>query len=66
MLTGTLTKFSRLEATVLIEERGGRVKNTVSKRIDFLLVGSDPGSKLDKAKKLAIKIVTEEEFCHLL
>ncbi len=52
VLTGTLQKYSREQAAELIKERGGKVTGTVSKMTDFVLVGEDPGSKYDKAKKL--------------
>lgn len=62
VLTGTLEKFTRSEAAALIKERGGKVLDAVSKKTDYLVVGTDPGSKLEKAKKLSIVILTEEEF----
>lgn len=66
VLTGTLPIYSREEATRLIKERGGKVSGSVSKETDFLLLGADPGSKYDKAKKLGIRILEENEFKHLL
>lgn len=66
VLTGTLEKFSRAEATHLIKERGGKVVESVSKNTDYLLVGESPGSKLDKARKLKVTILTEPEFIALL
>lgn len=66
VLTGTLEKFSRSEAAAKIKERGGKVSDSVSKKTDYVLVGTDAGSKLDKAKKLGITILTEEEFLKLL
>ena len=62
VITGTLEKFTRDEAKEFIEERGGRVTDSVSKKTSFLVVGSNPGSKLDKAKELNIPILTEEEL----
>ncbi|MBI5274486.1 MAG: NAD-dependent DNA ligase LigA [Chlamydiales bacterium] len=62
VLTGTLEKYSRSEAGELIQERGGKVSSSISSNTDFLLVGKDPGSKLDKAKKLHVTIMDEEEF----
>lgn len=62
VLTGRLSKFTRDQASKLIEERGGSVKNSVSKKTDFVIVGEDPGSKLTKAQELGIKILSEEEF----
>jgi DNA ligase (NAD+) len=62
VLTGSLQKHTRDEATTLIKERGGKVTGSVSKKTDFVLAGEDPGSKLDKARELHIKILSEEEF----
>lgn len=62
VLTGTLANYTRDEASNLIKERGGKITNSVSKKTDFLLLGEDPGSKYDKAKKLGVVILTEEEF----
>ncbi len=62
VLTGTLHHFSRDEAAAIIKERGGHVSGSVSKNTDYLLLGDDPGSKYDKAKKLQIPILSEEQF----
>jgi DNA ligase (NAD+) len=62
VLTGALQNYSREEAAALIKERGGSVSSAVSKQTDFVLVGAEPGSKYDKAKKLGVKILNEEEF----
>ena len=66
VLTGTLGKFTREDATRQIEERGGKVSGSVSKNTDFVVVGADAGSKLDKARQLGIKTLSEEEFETLL
>ncbi len=66
VLTGTLEHYTRVGASSLIKERGGRVADAVTKKTDFVLVGSDPGSKLEKAKQLGIRILKEEEFIALL
>ncbi|MDI3311699.1 MAG: NAD-dependent DNA ligase LigA [Thermoanaerobacterium sp.] len=66
VLTGTLEKYTRDEAKKLIEERGGKVTGSVSKKTDYVVVGADPGSKLSKAQELGIKIVNEEEFENML
>lgn len=66
VLTGTLEKYSRSEAEKLIKERGGSIGNSVGKKTDYLLVGSEPGSKYEKAKQLGVKILSEEEFILLL
>lgn len=62
VITGVLERYSRAEAAELIKERGGKVTNSVSHNTDFLVVGEDPGSKLDKARTLKVAILTEKEF----
>jgi DNA ligase (NAD+) len=66
VLTGTLPTYSRDEATRLIEEAGGRVIGSVSKKTDYVVVGTDPGSKLDKARSLGVKTIEEAELLKLL
>lgn len=66
VLTGTLESFTRTEAAQKIKERGGRVAKSVSSKTDFVLVGEDPGSKYDKAVKLKVSILNEQEFKELL
>jgi DNA ligase (NAD+) len=66
VLTGTLPHYSRDEAKKLIEQAGGRVISTVSKKTDYVVVGADPGSKFDKAKSLGVKTVNEGELLKLL
>ena len=66
VLTGTLPTLSRDEAAGLIRNAGGNVTGSVSKNTDFLLAGEEAGSKLEKAKELGIKILTEKEFLDLL
>ena len=62
VLTGSLENYTRTEAGALIKERGGKVSSSVSAKTDFLLYGGEAGSKLKKAQKLAIALMTEEEF----
>lgn len=62
VLTGTLSKYTRSEAGELIEKYGGRTSSSVSKKTDFVLAGEDAGSKLEKAKLLGIKIISEDDF----
>lgn len=62
VLTGALEEYTREEAAELVRSLGGQVVSSVSKKTDYVLVGRNPGSKLDKAKKLGIAILTEEEF----
>jgi DNA ligase (NAD+) len=62
VITGSLPTLSRARATSLIEEAGGRVAGSVSKKTDALLAGEDAGSKLEKAKELGVEVIDEEEF----
>ena len=62
VLTGTLEKYPRNKATELIENYGGRITSSVSKKTDYVLAGEDPGSKLAKAKSLGVKIISEDDF----
>ncbi len=62
VLTGSLPTLTRKEASELIENHGGKTTSSVSKNTDYLLAGESAGSKLDKAKKLNIKILTEEQL----
>jgi DNA ligase (NAD+) len=62
LFTGALKEFGRDEARNLVESLGGMTASIVSKKVDYVVVGEDPGSKLDKAKELGVQILTEEEF----
>tara|TARA_Y100000287_G_scaffold78419_1_gene62137 strand:+ start:326 stop:2398 length:2073 start_codon:yes stop_codon:yes gene_type:complete len=66
VLTGTLTEYTRQQATQLIEDLGGIVTSSVSKNTNYLVYGEKAGSKLDKAQKLDVKTLTEEEFTKLI
>jgi len=66
VLTGSLEKYTRKQAQDIIEKFGGRVSSSVSSKTDYVLAGKDPGSKLEKAKELGIKIIDEKEFERML
>ena len=66
VLTGTLPHYSRDEATKMIEQAGGRVTGSVSKKTDYVVAGSEAGSKLDKAKSLGVTILDEADWVKLL
>ncbi|MCX7953481.1 MAG: NAD-dependent DNA ligase LigA, partial [Deltaproteobacteria bacterium] len=66
VLTGALEDFTRDQARAIIEEKGGKVSETVSKKTDYVVVGKDPGSKLQKAKELNVSLINEEEFKKLI
>jgi len=66
VLTGKLENFNRDDAAKLIEDRGGRVSSSVSKKSDYVLAGSDAGSKLTKAETLGVKVIDESEFQKML
>ena len=67
LFTGTLTQLKRSEAEAMVEARGGHILSGVSSKLNYLVVGEDAGSKLEKAKKIAsIKIITEAEFVDLI
>jgi len=65
VLTGKLENFTRDEAAQIIEEGGGRISNSVSKKTDFVVAGADAGSKLDKANSLSVKVIDEEIFTQM-
>jgi DNA ligase (NAD+) len=64
VITGTLPSLSRSQAAALIEQNGGRVTSSVSKSTTFVLAGTEPGSKLDKANTLGVPIIDESELFH--
>jgi DNA ligase (NAD+) len=67
LFTGTLNRLKRAAAEEVVERNGGKILNGVSSKLNYLVVGDDAGSKLEKAKKIpAIKIITEEEFLKML
>jgi DNA ligase (NAD+) len=66
VITGTLANYSRDAAKKLIEDAGGKVSGSVSKKTDFVIAGDDPGSKLDKARELGVRVIDEKEMETLL
>ena len=66
VLTGALERFTRDEATALIEARGGKASGSVSKKTTYVVAGENAGSKLKKAKDLGIPVITEDDFASML
>jgi DNA ligase (NAD+) len=66
VFTGGLANRSREEAGALVGQHGGKVSGSVSKKTDYVVVGTDPGSKYDKAKELGVTILSEAEFEKLI
>jgi DNA ligase (NAD+) len=66
VLTGTLPNMSRDDAKKLIEDAGGRVSGSVSKKTDYVVAGTDAGSKLDKARELGVQVIDEEQMLKLV
>ena len=62
VLTGTLQRHTRDEAKKLIEDAGGHVSGSVSKKTNFVVAGAEAGSKLDKARELGVKVIDEDEL----
>ena len=62
VVTGTMKRFSRLEMETLIRGLGGKTSSSVSKKTDFVIAGTDPGSKLEKARTLGVKVISEDSF----
>lgn len=66
VLTGTLSSMTRDEAKQAVRERGGKIVESVSKKTNFVVVGENPGSKLDNAQELKVKALNEQEFAKLI
>jgi DNA ligase (NAD+) len=62
VFTGGLANRSREEAAEIVMQHGGKISSSVSKKTDYVVVGTDPGSKHDKAKALGVPVLTEKEF----
>ncbi len=62
MVTGALVKYSRDEINELISRHGGHAAASVSKNTDYVVAGEKAGSKLDKARQLGVKVISEKEF----
>jgi DNA ligase (NAD+) len=66
VFTGTLEEFSREEAERLVQSLGGRASSTVSKKTSYVVAGAEAGSKLARAEKLGVKVISEKEFKKLV
>jgi DNA ligase (NAD+) len=66
VFTGGLANYTRDQAKQLVEQQGGQVSSSVSKKTSFVVAGTDPGSKLDQARKLGVRVLTETEFTALV
>ncbi len=66
VITGTLPSLTRNQAMELIEKAGGKISNSVSNKTDYVIVGENPGSKLEKAEKLGITTLNESELLKLI
>jgi DNA ligase (NAD+) len=66
VVTGTLARYKRDEIESLIAQHGGRATSSVSKNTDYLIAGAEAGSKLAKAQKLGVRVLSEDEFDALL
>jgi DNA ligase (NAD+) len=66
VVTGTLENFTRQQIQQAIKQAGGRASSSVSRKTDFVLAGKEPGSKLDKARQLGVKVINEKQFLEML
>lgn len=66
VLTGALSKYTRDEASQIIEKFGGKTSGSVSKKTSYVIAGEDAGSKLTKAQNLGVEVITEEQFVEMI
>ena len=66
VFTGTLERYEREEASRIVESLGGKTSSSVSRKTDYVVVGKEPGTKLQKAEELGIRIISEKEFAELI
>ena len=66
MITGRLESLSRSEAEARIKALGGQLKSDITRKTDWLVVGTDPGSKLERSRVLGVEQITEKEFLEIL
>ncbi|MBC7216606.1 MAG: NAD-dependent DNA ligase LigA [Candidatus Caldatribacterium sp.] len=66
VFTGTLSRFTRKEAEELVRRKGGKVASAVSRKVDYLVVGENPGGKLDEARSKNVRILSEDEFYQMI
>jgi DNA ligase (NAD+) len=67
LFTGTMMRLKRSEAETLVEQNGGKIVSGVSSKLNYLVVGEDAGSKLEKAKKItSVRILSEDQFLKLI
>jgi DNA ligase (NAD+) len=67
LFTGTLNRLKRSEAEEMVEKNGGKILNGVSSKLNYLVVGDDAGSKLEKAKKInSVRIISEDQFLDMI
>ena len=66
VVTGTLEKFTRLTIKQAIKDNGGKASGSVSKKTDYVLAGANAGSKLDKAEKFGVEVISEDDFIKMV
>ena len=66
VFTGALTRFTREDAQAAVKQRGGKASSSVSKKTSYVVAGDKAGSKLEKAQKLGVNVLTEDEFLEMI